>query len=218
MTQSAILLEAEPRDVQYAARLLRKEKKLPGVLYGAGQKNQPITCNYQAFYKAFVHAGTSTIIELKTDGKTIPVLIHETTLDPVSGDFMHVDFYAPDMTKEVTADVQLRIVGESPGVKDFGGILIQHREIVTVSCLPKDLPHDIEVDISLLANLHDSITVADLKLPSTITLDDEPDTLLLVVDAPRLEEAETPPVAASEGAAAPTAEGEAKEGEKKEEK
>jgi large subunit ribosomal protein L25 len=202
MTKVTITLKAEPRS-QKRAKDLRKEKRVPGVLYGFDVENQPLECNEQAFHRVFVQAGESTVIDLDLSGSTVPVLIHEVSFDPVTSAYAHVDFFAPDMTKEVTAKIALRITGEAPAVKNLGAILVRNRDTVTVRCLPKDLPHDIPVDISLLENFHDAVLVSALSLPSTVAVLEEGDEIVASVQPPRKEE---------EGEKAAPAEGEVAEG------
>ncbi len=225
---AAITLTALPRDSKKKAKELRRAGQVPGVVYGPKTKNISIECKYQELHKAYVAAGESTIVELSVEGKNIPVLIHELHFDPMTGDYEHIDFFALDMTKEVTTNVPIRTVGEAPGVKELGGILVKNKDHVTVKCLPKDLPHDIEVDLSKLVNFYDAVTVGSLSIPKGVKILDEAEEILVSIAPPRKEEEETPvvaavaegEVAAGEAAAgeAAGAEGEAKkkeEGEKK---
>src|SRR3990167_4307451 len=150
-------------------------------------KNEDLTFIYQEFHKVYVAAGESTIVELETNGKKVPVLIHELQFDPMTGNYTHIDLFALDMTKEVTTNVPLRFVGEAPGVKE-GGVLVKNSDHITVKCLPKDLPHDIEIDLSLLANLHDAVKVSDLKMSSAVEIMDDPAMIIVSIAAPRKEE------------------------------
>jgi large subunit ribosomal protein L25 len=131
----------------------------------------------------------------------------------------HVDFYAVDMNKEVEADVTVHFEGEAPAVKE-GGILVTVLDAIAVRCLPKNLPHNLPVDLSKLVAMDSQLTVADIAVPSGVTLLVEPDTVIALIQEPRPEEVEEAPAAATDaaaapadGAAAPAAEA---EGEKKE--
>jgi len=233
MTSAPISLEVSPRDTKASrAKDLRQAERVPGVLYGFNVKNQPVDCSYQGFHKVYLQAGESTVIELKVmdstgspqGSKTVPVLIHEMSFDPVTGKYAHVDFYAVDMSKEVTAQIPIRTVGEAPGVKDLGGVLVRNRDSITVKCLPKYLPHDIEIDLSALENFHDTITLADIKVPANVTVEEKPDEILASVQPPRKEEEEEKPAAEVPAGEVPVegevpaevAEGEATEEEEKE--
>jgi large subunit ribosomal protein L25 len=113
-------------------------------------------------------------------------MIHEVVTHPVSGDPIHIDFYAVKMNEEVTASVPLHFTGTSDAVKLLGGILtIQHHQI-EVRCLPKHLLADMEVSLEPLKTFHDLITVADVVFPEEITVIDNPHTVVASVAAPRL--------------------------------
>jgi len=220
---ASITLKASARDKAKKGKVIRREGLIPGTVYGPKTKNVDLCFAYQEFHKVYVAAGESTLVELEMSSGKVPVLIHALQFHPVTGDFIHIDLFAPDMTKEITANVPLRIVGESLGVKEQGGVIVRNRDHVTVKCLPKDLPHDIEVDISVLVNFHDSIMVSQLKVPSSVKIVDDAATFLISLIPPRAEEAEVAPVVAVDGAAvdgAVPAEGASAagaEGEKKEE-
>lgn len=212
MTTSSITLQADARSSN-PAKEIRRKLRIPGVLYGHGAENQTLECDYQTFHKVFKKAGESTMVDLQIGGKSVPVLIHDISYDPVTSAYTHIDFFAPDMTKEVTANVPIRLVGESPCVKDEGGILIRNRDTLTVKCLPMNLPHDIEVDISTLAVFHDAILVSQVKVPSSVTLQDAEDDIVASVQPPRKEEEITVAAESEAGSTAAGAEGEKTESE-----
>jgi large subunit ribosomal protein L25 len=191
MTKNTIFLKVDQRKTPKKAKDLIKESRIAGVLYGHGINNQPLECDYQSFHKVFVQAGESTVIDLELGGKTMQVLIHQIAYDPVTNAYIHIDFFAPDMTKAITTHIPIRITGESICVKDLGGILVRNKESITIKCLPKDLPHDIEVDISALKEFYDAVTIADISTSSVITILDADDTILVSVQPPRVEEVET---------------------------
>lgn len=195
---SNIVLEAKARNTKAKARDLRKQGIVPGVLYGFNTENQTVMFDDRDFHKVYVKAGESTIIDINVDGKTSSVLIHKVDCDPVTDKYEHIDFFAPDMTKEITTHIQIRAIGEATGVKDHGGVLITHRDSIEVRCLPKDLPHDIPVDLSALKEIQDSISIKDLKVSSAVSVLLDDDELLFVVEAPRKEE-EIVPATGEEG-------------------
>lgn len=190
-----VTLQAEPR-VQGKAKNLRKEDKIPAVIYGHELKeNQHISLDYQSFRRVFAKAGMSTIIDIKIGDKEIAVLVQDFDVDPVKNTYSHIDFKAVVMGEELTAHIPLKLVGESEAVKTLHGILVYNKESVEVRCLPRNLVHDIEVDISTLVDFHSMITVADLKIPSTITILDNPEVVVASISAPRSEKAEEAEVA-----------------------
>ena len=210
-----ITLKATKRDLKGKAKDARTDGQIPGVVYGHETENMAVQCTEQEFHKVYVQAGESTVVELDLDGKKTQVLIHSIQLDPVTSRYEHIDFFVPDMTKEVTTNIPIRTTGEAPGVKDHGGILVRNRDQISVKCLPKDLPHEVMIDLAPLVELHDSVKVGDLNLPGEVNIMEDPETLIISVIPPRKEEEEVKPVAA-EGEAAEGEEG-AKEGEEKKE-
>jgi large subunit ribosomal protein L25 len=225
----AIRLSVTGRTQEENVKALRRSRVVPGVVYGNKMPNTLLKCGEQDLHRAYVKAGESTIVELELDGKNVPVLIHSVSFDPVTDRFEHVDFYALDMTKKVKTHVPLHLEGEAPAVKGLGAILVTVHSEVLVSCLPKDLPHNLPVDLTKLENFHDTITVANLAVPHGVTIEDSPETVLITVQEPRAVEEEIPVAAAipaegeaaapgAEGAEATKAEGAAPASEKKEEK
>ncbi len=188
------------------AKAAREADRVPMVYYGKGIKNQNFSADYQEFRRAFLKGGRSTIITLVSeDKKEYPVLVHDFQQDPVTDRIIHVDVLAVDMNKAIHTRIPLVFTGVAPAVKDLGGTVVHSRNYIEASCLPKDLVHQIEVDISLLKDFHSSITVGQLALPPGIKVLDNPGINVVSATAPRKEE-EVAPVAAvpgAEGAAAP---------------
>lgn len=208
-----IVLTASARTAGVNPRELRSSGRVPCNVYGSGTKNMTVQCDAFALHKAFAKAGESTIIELEVSGKHVPVLFKEISFDPVSGKELHADFYAVDMKKEIEAQVPIRFEGEAPAVKELAAIFVTSHDHVRVRCLPADLPHDLPVSIAKLAAFHDVVTIADLKIPKSVTVMEKPETVLALVQEPRKEEEIAPPVAATPEGEVPAAEGEAgKEG------
>lgn len=212
-----VTLSTATRSTDISARQLRRTGVVPCVVYGNKTENVSFQCEIVALTKAYTKAGESTLVELDLGGKKVPVLFHEVKFDPMSDNISHVDFYAVDMNKEVEADVAILFEGESPAVKE-GGILVTTLDSITVRCLPKNLPHNLPIDLSKLVDMESQLTVADIAVPAGVTLLSEPDAVIAIVQEPRPEEVEEAPAAdaaagatPAEGAAAPAAEGEKKE-------
>jgi large subunit ribosomal protein L25 len=153
-------------------RELRQEGLIPAVLYGPGVTNKNLAVDSKEFVKLFREAGKSSLVSLKIEGEKsdFMVLINDTDADPVSGLFIHVDFYQPDLTKEIETEVPLVFVGESLAVKDLGGTLVKNISEITVKALPADLPREIKVDISKLKTFDDVILVKDLPVGEKVEL------------------------------------------------
>lgn len=215
-----VSLSSSARDTTKTAKQLRHDGVVPCVVYG-NVENTQIQCTEVSLKQAFMKAGESTLVDLEIEGKKVPVLFHMMDFDPVTDKFSHVDFYAVDMNKEVEASVALHFEGESLAVKELGGILVTPVTHVQVRCLPKNLPHNLTIDISVLAELHAVITVKDIKLPQGVEITNDADNVVATVQEPRKEE-EVVVAAPAEGAAAagaaPAAEGAVAADAKKEEK
>ncbi|HOW13100.1 MAG TPA: 50S ribosomal protein L25, partial [Candidatus Pacearchaeota archaeon] len=168
---------------------LREKGILPAVLYGPKIKPQPIELDLKEFKKIYKEAGESSLISLEIENKKTPVLIHKIEKDPVTDEFIHVDFYQPILTEEVEAVVPLVFEGISPAVKDLGGTLIKEIHEVHVKALPENLPHEIKVNIENLKTFEDEILVKDLILPQKVKVLREPDEIVaLVVPPEKIEE------------------------------
>ena len=189
-----VQLSTAPRHTELSARQLRRKGTVPCVVYGNKTENVSFQCEVVALTKAYTKAGESTLVELDLEGKKVPVLFHEVKFDPVSDVISHVDFYAVDMNKEVEADVSIHFEGEAPAVKE-GGILVTVLDAIAVRCLPKNLPHNLPVDLSKLVAMDSQLTVADIAVPNGVTLLVEPETVVALIQEPRPEEVEEAPAA-----------------------
>jgi len=157
-------LKAEKRDPKDSLQYSREKGLLPAVFYGAKEESTPISIDFIEFKKLWKEAGESTVIELDTPKGELSVLIHEVALHPVSNEPVHIDFYTIEKGKLLEVSVPLEFVGISPAVKNLNGTLVKVIHELDIEVLPKDLPQNIEVDISSLETLDDVITVKDIKL------------------------------------------------------
>ncbi len=185
----ALKLTVIPRtETGKALGKLRADGAIPAVLYGREVEPISLSVNYLDFSRAYKAAGESTLIEVVPEGKKpVNVLIHEVTVHPLSGRFTHIDFYQVNMKEEIETDVPLEFVGESEAVKALSGVLVRSLEEVKVKCLPNDLPHNLEVDLSKLATFEDVIKVCDIKLPNGVQMLDDMETIVATVAPPRTE-------------------------------
>ncbi len=158
---------------------VREAGMIPGVVYG-GAANMNVKVPRSAFEALFDKAGENSIVDLTVGDKTVPVLIYEIQRHPTTHLIIHVDFYEVDMNKEITANVPLNYVGIAPALK-LGGTLLQNLDEVEIRCLPKDLIHEITVDVSVLKTFDDNIHVGDLQLPEGVTFETSEDVLVAKV-------------------------------------
>ncbi|MGB9680809.1 MAG: 50S ribosomal protein L25 [Minisyncoccia bacterium] len=187
---SELFLKAQKRELKgKKVKRLRAEKFIPGILYGHEIDNIMVQVPYNDFAKIYQEAGGSKIISLViNNGEPHKVLIHNVEIDPLTQDYQHIDFYQIKMTEKITAEVPLHFVGESKAVEEQDGILIKNFDTVEVSCLPADLPSHLEIDISVLENIDDTIAIKDLKLPSGVEILKDPEETIVTVAPPRSEE------------------------------
>ena len=193
---------------------LRREGVLPGVVFGGHKDSTNVQTDQREFERGYRRWGNTTLVTLEglTDGEQ-PALIHDVTRSTLTGRLLHVDFLRVSLTEKVHAEVPLHFVGESAAVKG-GGVLVHAKSEINVEAFPQDIPHAIEVDLSPLLEIDDSIYVRDLKVDaSKVEILDEGDELIVRVVPVRIEEEAPAPAAAVEGAegaeAAEGAEGEA---------
>ena len=147
----------------------RQEGLIPAVFYGPKEKSTPIAIYMSAFKKLWHGSGESSIVTLKVGGKELEALIHDVDKNPVTGEPIHADFYIIEKGKKVSVNVPLEYVGVSPAVKDLGGILVKVLYEIEIEALPKDLPHNIEIDISTLTDFDKQILLKDIKMPEGVT-------------------------------------------------
>lgn len=171
---------------------LKNEGLIPAVVYGHGTETRHLSLNLIEFTRIYRQAGESTIVGLniEKDGKTqeLPVLIHEVSFDPVSDVLRHADFYVIKMDEKIIAKIPLVFIGESSAVKVLGGSFIKNIHEVEVEALPKDLPHEIQVDISSINTFQDHICNSDLKVQSGVRIIGDPQEIVALVKPPRTEE------------------------------
>lgn len=180
---------------------LRRDGRLPGVVYGHGVDSRPVALDTHEFELLRRKVGPNALIDLSVDGgKATPVLIHGVGVSPVTRKPLHVDLLQVRMSEELTVDVPIAFTGESLAVARNGGTLAHPIESVKVKALPDRLPQSIEISIDSLVDFDSRLHVRDLAIPEGVTLLTDPDELLAHVLAPRVEEA-----AAAGGEAAPAA-------------
>jgi large subunit ribosomal protein L25 len=203
-------LVAEFRETQGkgASRRLRHDGKVPAILYGGHADARALTLSHQKLLIMLDNERFySTILSLKVGDQTQAAILKDVQRHPFKNAVVHVDFQRVEENEKIRISIPLHFSGAavSPGVKSQGGIVSHMRNDVEVSCLPKDLPEFIEVDISGLS-LNESIHLSQLKVPAGVTLVElaKDDAAVVAIHSPRAEEPE-PTAAAAAGA--PTAEG-----------
>jgi large subunit ribosomal protein L25 len=182
-----------------AARTLRREGKVPGVIYGHDRPPEALTVDNMALAKMLTGiSAATTIVDVAIDGRApVKALIREIQRDSLRpAQILHLDFYEIRADEAVTVPVPVHLVGVPDGVRNFGGVLDHSLRELDIEVLPADIPEKIDLDVTTLAIGH-SLFVRDIKLEKGVILND-PDTPVCTVVAPRTEEA---PAAVAEEAA-----------------
>ena len=201
-------------------RQLRRQGIIPGNIYGRGLESVPVQIAVRALRDVLISAGTTTVVDVhlrssdgSEDGKQHPVLIEHITRNPATGQVLHVDLHQVDLNRPVHAAVPITLVGEAPAVARDGGVLLHTLDTIEVEALPRSLPHEIEVDISVLREIDSQLTVADLRLPAGVTVASDPAMLVVKVMASKMEQEVAAEEAETAAEAKEAAEGEAPAGE-----
>ena len=184
-----IAIQATKREVSgKRVKSLRTAGKLPAVLYGHNTKTTQLEVSEKDFAKAFKQAGESTLVNLIVDGKSQAVLIHDVQNHYLHDHPIHVDFYAVNMTEKLKVHVPLHFVGVAEAVKALGGTLVKNLSEIEVECLPGDIPHSFEIDISSLNTFEDAIRISDIKVSDKVQILARPEEVLVTTTPPRSDE------------------------------
>lgn len=184
--ESALQLPAKTRSTHVGA--IRRSGAIPAILYGHGIDPQNLEVDSRKFQKLFTGAGYTTMVTLSIEGGAEhPVFIRDVQIHPLKSTITHIDFYKVRMDEAITAKVPLKFIGESTAVKNLSGIFVRNMDELEVEALPKDMPHDIEVDISALVDFENALHVKDIKLPQGVTTHKDAEEVIALVQPPRSE-------------------------------
>lgn len=209
MTSARPTLAATHRELKgKAVAQLRRDGRLPAVVFGHGVDSTSVTLDAHDFDQLRRHLGANALVDLSIDGKRArPVLIHGVQVHRLTQRPIHADLFVVKMSEEMTVDVPLVPVGVAPAVDQHGGTLLLIVESVKVKALPDHLPQSIELPIDRLVDFDAVLKVSDLVIPGDATLLTDPDEVAAKVAPPRIEIEVVPEAAeAEEGEAAEGAE------------
>ena len=171
-----------------AVRRLRQEGKIPAILYGRGKAGIPLELDKKDVIGILrSESGENTIFKTSYDSKSINTMIKEVQQDPVTDELLHIDLIQIAMDEMISVSVPLVLVGEAVGVKTEGGFVDHITREVEVECLPKDIPEQIEVNISDL-HLHQSIKIEEITVPEGVKIQTDLQTVIVLIEAPSKEE------------------------------
>ncbi len=185
-----VVLKASMRSVLgKQVKAMRRDGKLPAVLYGRHMDTPlAVTLDLRDASRALAKVSSSTLVTLDVDGVEHAALVREKQRDFIKNVLKHVDFLAVSLDETLTAYVAVELIGVSFAAKDLNAVLVTGIERIHIECLPGDLPEKIMLDISVLVKIGDSIHVRDLVLSDKVTILNNPDEMLVIATAPKVEE------------------------------
>ena len=204
-------LRVAPREVLgKKVRALRRQGLTPANIYGHNVESQAIQVATEELKHVLKSAGRNDIVYLRLDGDDPrPTFVRDVQQHPVTDAIQHIDFLQISLREKVRADVPIHLIGLSPAVDTFGGILMHGLDHVTVEALPTEVPSFLEIDVSPLTEINQALHVSDLDLPDGVTLLTDIEQVVAKVAPPAVEPVEEAPEeeeALEEGEAAPEGE------------
>jgi len=198
-------LEAQPRESgnKNDARRVRRDGKIPAVVYGAGKDSLAVTVDPRVVMR-ILHSetGHNTIFDLALDGERTKAMIVDWQYEPIKGALLHIDLKRIAMDKTLKVSVPIFLKGEAEGVKTQGGILEQIQREVEIECLPADIPSHIDADVAHLV-FGTVLRVSDLPHDPKLKFLSDPNQPVAHIISVKEEVAPTPEAVAAEAAAAP---------------
>jgi large subunit ribosomal protein L25 len=183
---TALKVSAREPSGSRSARRLRRDGNVLGVVYGGG--DEPVCFQVQSRELRHVLAGAGAVLDLSIgDGTGSPVVIKELVRHPITGETVHLDLLRVRLDQKIQSTVQLELTGaeDAPGVKD-GGVLEHVTRELAIEALPTDIPDSLTHDVSTM-EINDTITLEALTPPSTVTLLDDPETVIATLTPPKLQ-------------------------------
>jgi large subunit ribosomal protein L25 len=167
---------------------LRRQGKLPGVIYGHHVNPTPILMDQREVSRQLASISGSTLVTIQVDGKEHAALVREKQKNFIRGTLLHVDFQAVSLTEKIRTQVSVVLTGTSPAVKDFNGVVVTGLDSLEVEGLPQDLPERFEVDLGGLKNIGDGLYVRDVNTAGKVEILDSMDEMIAVVTLTKEEE------------------------------
>ena len=191
MTTNAVQIELDPRELmRKKVGRLRREGIVPVHLYGPGMEPRALQCQASRLIQVLAAAGGATPIQITIQGESENHLAfaREIQWDPKRDDLLHVDLLAADVSRPVTAQVPITLVGESVGARNVSGTIMQQLRTVDIQALPLEMPGQIEVDISVMEEADSVIRVSDLPVPESANILSDLEELVVRIELPRVAE------------------------------
>jgi large subunit ribosomal protein L25 len=190
MAELTLVADAGRPTGSSAARRMRHEGRIPGVVYGPGVDPIPLSVSARDLRAVLsTDAGLNAVVTLRVDGHRFLTMPRELQRHPVRGSVTHVDFQVVDPNREVSAEVPITLTGEAVELHRADGVLEQQMFSLTVKARPADIPASLEVDITDLV-IGAAVRVSDIALPADVTTDVEPEAIVAAGQPPRVQAAE----------------------------
>jgi large subunit ribosomal protein L25 len=194
-------LVAQPRTTKGspAARRLRAEGHIPGVIYGQGMTPVSVTVERRDLRLALSGpAGSNTVLTLEVDGKSYPAVVKDMQRHPIRRTVAHIDFLQVNMNEEITVSVAVHLVGEAKAVAAEGGLVDASVDTIEVSCTPNNMPNAFEIDVTEMQP-GDVIRLADVPMPKGVTALGDPEMPVVTILITSAAEAAADEAEAAEG-------------------
>ena len=193
MAQATLQASKRSDTGKSVARALRREGKIPGVIYGHNREPEAVTIDAVALGRTLQGASSSSVLDVVIDDAApVKALVREIQRDPVRpSSIIHVDLYEVQADETVVVDIPVHLTGTPDGVRNFGGVLDLVLHSLEIEVLPGDIPERLELDVTSLG-VGDSLHVSDVNIPNATILND-PELAICSVVAPRVEEAAAAP-------------------------
>ena len=177
-----VVIKATKRDVVgKKVSQLRREGKMPGVVYGHHIEPIAIVMDAREVTRAMIGLTPSSIVTLDIDGEDHAALIRERQRDYLRNKFIHIDFQAVSRTEKIRARIETVLEGTAPAVKNYNGIVLHEKEYIEVEALPEHLPERFVIDISKLERIGDMIRISDMDIADDVTVFDDANDVIVSI-------------------------------------
>lgn len=189
---SKLSISVEPRKILgKKVKTLRSEGILPVNLFGKDIKSKTLQVQEKDFRPLFKTAGETGVVEVKLKSETYPALIHNVQRNPVTDKIIHVDFHKVNLKEKISTHVPIKLVGEAPAEKTGIGLLLQTINEIEVESLPGDIPQQIEMDVSKLGEVGQTVSVKDLDINTgKVEVKNNPEDVVVSVQTAEMKEEE----------------------------
>lgn len=194
-----VVIKASKRDVLgKKVSQLRREGKMPGVVYGHHIEPISIVMDSREVTRAMIGLTPSSIVTVDIDGEKHAALIRERQRDYLKNRFIHIDFQAVSTSEKIRARIEVVLEGNAPAVKNYNGIVLHEKEYIEVEALPDHLPERFTLDISSLAKIGDMIRISDMNISDDVTIFDDVNDVVVSISGVKEDSAEDEEAASDE--------------------